>query len=164
MNAYRPPLAGVSDSGHAPLPDPAGHPAKMSTPLKIFLIEDSTAIRETLIQSMESADSLKVVGYADNAKDAVRQLRETAADVVIVDLQLKQGSGFEALTALQSMRGMDGLVRIVLTNYVAPVYRQRCAALGAQHFFDKSLEFDRVIGMLHDLAHPQSPQSSPAAH
>ena len=40
----------------------------------------------------------------------------------------------------------------MLTNYAARTFRDRCLLLGANYFFDKSLEFDQVIEILHALA------------
>jgi DNA-binding NarL/FixJ family response regulator len=41
---------------------------------------------------------------------------------------------------------------IVLTNYAIPQYRDRSLALGADYFFDKSREYDRVRNVLEELA------------
>jgi DNA-binding NarL/FixJ family response regulator len=40
----------------------------------------------------------------------------------------------------------------VLTNHALPAYRERCLQYGVRHFFDKSLEFDRVLDALHRYA------------
>jgi CheY-like chemotaxis protein len=42
-------------------------------------------------------------------------------------------------------------VVIILTTYIFKEFRQRCAALGADHFFDKSMEFERVSEVLATL-------------
>ena len=41
---------------------------------------------------------------------------------------------------------------IVFTNYAFPQYRDRSLSFGADYFFDKSREFDRVRDVLTDLA------------
>ncbi len=40
----------------------------------------------------------------------------------------------------------------MLTNHALPTYRERCLQYGVRHFFDKSLEFDRVLDALDDHA------------
>jgi len=70
---------------------------------------------------------------------------------VILDLQLKQGTGLGVLKALAPVRPAGTKV-IVLTNYAIPQYRDRSLALGADYFFDKSREYDRVRNVLEELA------------
>jgi len=124
----------------------------MESPYKVFLVEDSPAIRETLAHSLESSGLLTIVGHAETADDACQALETTPADAVIVDLHLRQGTGFDLLTRIKGAPALAHLVKIVLTNYAAKTFRDRCMALGADHFFDKSLEFDQVIDVLHGLA------------
>lgn len=111
----------------------------------MILIEDSAAIRETLVHALESTGSLAIVGVAETASDARLLIENTAADAVIIDLQLRASTGFEVLADLRALNGKAKPIQIVLTNYAAPIFRQRCKEYGADYFFDKSLEFDRVI-------------------
>jgi DNA-binding NarL/FixJ family response regulator len=71
---------------------------------------------------------------------------------VIVDLQLKGGTGVEVLAHMQRAGLTDTLFAAVLTNHALPAYRERCLQYGVRHFFDKSLEFDRVLDALQEFA------------
>lgn len=124
----------------------------MASLYRVFMVEDSPAIRETMRNAVESSGTVSIVGFAETPEDAWQALQSTSADAVIVDLNLRNGTGFELLARLRDAPPLAHLVKIVLTNYAAPVFRQRCMALGAQHFFDKSLEFDRVTDILDGLA------------
>ena len=129
-------------------------------PLKVFLIEDSVAIRESLSQALESSGRVVVCGTADGANKALREIEDSDPDVVIVDLQLRQGNGFDVLAALQQRDSAHTLVKMVLTNYSTPIFKQRSMALGAQLFFDKSLEFESIIDTLNAFADRKDPQAS----
>ena len=120
--------------------------------LNVLLIEDSPLIRRGLIEAIDATGSARVGAFADSAAAAVRVLDEQPFDAVIVDLQLREGSGIEVLAHLQRRKMLDSTLAVVLTNHALPTYRQRCAQYGAHHFFDKSLEFDRVIEVLEQLA------------
>ncbi|MCE4063169.1 response regulator [Pandoraea sputorum] len=122
------------------------------TPLKVLLIEDSAVIRESLSEALGSSGMLEVTGVAETADDAVRTLENDSFDAVIVDIQLRRGSGMDVLSYLHSRGMLEKLMAIVLTNYALATYRKRCQQLGVQHFFDKSLEFDEVIRVLDDFA------------
>jgi CheY-like chemotaxis protein len=66
--------------------------------------------------------------------------------VVVLDLQMPVMGG---LSALQELRADGPRPRvIVLTNHAGDAYRQACLAAGADHFFDKSTEMDRVLDVL----------------
>ncbi len=122
-----------------------------TTQLRVVLIEDSPIIRERLIESLTSTGNIKVVGQADSERGAVAALASGEWDAVILDLQLKQGTGLGVLKALAPVRPAGTKV-IVLTNYAIPQYRDRSLALGADYFFDKSREYDRVRNVLEELA------------
>ncbi len=124
----------------------------MDQQYKVFLVEDSPAIRETLVSSVESSDRVRVVGFAEGAEDAWSRLQEAPVDAVLIDLRLASGTGFDLLARLRAREEMKHLVKIVLTNYGSNAFRQRCMALGADYFFDKSLEFDGVVELLNKLA------------
>lgn len=119
--------------------------------LRVVLVEDSPIIRERLIESLTSTGNIKVVGQADSERGAVAALASGEWDAVILDLQLKQGTGLGVLKALGPVRPVGATV-IVLTNYAIPQYRDRSLALGADYFFDKSREYDSVRNVLEELA------------
>ena len=121
-------------------------------PLRVFLVEDSPIIRERLMESLQATGNVSVVGHADTERAAIASLAAGGWDAVVLDLQLKQGTGLGVLKALPPPVRPDGARVIVLTNYAFPQYRDRCIALGADYFFDKSREYDRVRDVLEGLA------------
>ncbi|AKJ70131.1 hypothetical protein ABW99_19860 [Pandoraea thiooxydans] len=123
-----------------------------SAPLRVFLLEDSAVIRESLAEAIDASGVFIVAGTADTASEAVTLLKEQAFDAIIVDLQLRQGSGIEVLAYLREAGLHRSMLSIVLTNYALPALRQRCLDCGAGYFFDKSLEFDRVIEVMDEFA------------
>jgi DNA-binding NarL/FixJ family response regulator len=123
-----------------------------SAPLRVLLIEDSPLIRRSLVEAIDASGTFQVAAYADTADDAIALLGGEQFDAVIVDLQLKHGSGVPVLAWLQREGLIDTTFAAVLTNHALPAYRERCEQYGVRHFYDKSFEFDRVIDALHDYA------------
>lgn len=121
-------------------------------PLRVLLIEDSPLIRRSLVEAIDASGMLQVAAYADSADQAIALLIDEAFDAVIVDLQLKRGSGVPVLAYLQREGMIDSIFAAVLTNHALPAYRERCEQYGVRHFYDKSFEFDRVIDALHEYA------------
>jgi DNA-binding NarL/FixJ family response regulator len=121
-------------------------------PLSVLLIEDSPLIRRSAVEAIDASGCLRVTAWADTPERAIALLASQAFDAVIVDLQLKGGTGVEVLAYLQRAGLTDSLFSAVLTNHALPAYRERCKQYGVRHFFDKSLEFDRVLDALHEYA------------
>lgn len=136
-------------SGSGPAGD--NHRTAMTRPLQIFLVEDSAEIREALTQTLESAGQMQVVGYADNANDAIRALEQKSIDAAVIDLHLREGSGLEVLAHL-ARANPKNILRVVLTNHTAPMFRRASEKLGADHFLDKSMEFERAVEVLAERA------------
>lgn len=125
-------------------------PARNSSrPLRVLLVEDSLLIRKHLVALLEDVDGVTVCGEVDTEADALTALRIGRFDAVVVDLQLREGSGFGVLQHLKLHH--PDLLSIVLTNSNTAAMRARSLALGAHHFLDKSSEFERVAELLEEL-------------
>ena len=119
---------------------------------RVFVVEDSSSICEVLVGSLESSGLINVIGHADSADAAWEDSRLPLADAIIVDLALRTSSGFELLGKLRAASNFSQVKKIVLTNYPIGIFRERALALGADYFFDKSLQFEQAIDLLDMLA------------
>ena len=117
-------------------------------PLRVLLVEDSPVIREAVVELIESNGKARVAYATDSETAAVGELNSRAYDVFIVDLRLREGSGFGVLRALQ--KAHPDALTIVLTNYTSDAIRKRCAELGVRFFFDKSSEFEGIVDLISD--------------
>ena len=120
--------------------------------LRVFLVEDSAVILERLTESISSLHNVDVVGHAATEAEAIASVQRTPCDAVVLDLQLRDGHGLNVLKALRAASDKPRLTVIVLTNFTSSQYRGRSMEFGADYFFDKSREYDRVCDILEDLA------------
>ena len=120
--------------------------------LRVALVEDSVRIRERLAETLAEIPNVDVAFVADTEGEAIRLLAAEPWDVVILDLQLRSGTGLGVLKAMHDWRTGIPRTAIVFTNYGFPQYRDRALALGAQHFFDKARDLEALRGVLHGLA------------
>lgn len=123
-----------------------------TTPLSMFVVEDSAVIRENLIATLEELAPVRVVGCAEEEQSAVLwlQTHRSDCDVVIVDVFLKSGSGLGVLR--QRADTANGPSYVVLTNYATAEMRAKCLALGARRVFDKSSDIEALVSYCEDLA------------
>ena len=131
---------------------PASEVAPSRPLLSTYIVEDSPVIRENLIATLEELVPIRVVGSAEGESEAVRWLAQPAnqADLVIIDIFLKSGSGLGVLRSAHDASRRRSLV--VLSNFATPDIRRKCLELGADAVFDKSNEIDALIQYCDRLA------------
>jgi len=134
---------------HAPSGNEAGLSGRR---LRVFLVEDLPAVREVVIESLAEIDGLDVAGFAATEAGALAWLDTHDCDVVIVDLELKQGNGIGVLKGLADSASLHDPLKIVYSNHVNASIRSLAKQFGAQHFFDKTLDTPRLFALLRRLA------------
>ena len=115
--------------------------------LRVYLVEDSEIIRNLLIDLIQPTGAT-IIGHSDNAREALADIDELHPDVITVDIRLGSGNGFDVLKEIAKKRRDDRPLRIVLTNYGTPPYRDEARRLGVEHFFDKATEIRKVLAVL----------------
>jgi two-component system OmpR family response regulator len=110
--------------------------------IKVLLVEDSAVLAEILSEALSELPEVELVGVADSETEAFRIIASERVDLIFLDLQLKQGTGFGILRSLASVRPAPHSV--VLTNHDLPEYQTAAMALGATYFLDKARDFHRL--------------------
>jgi DNA-binding NarL/FixJ family response regulator len=110
-----------------------------AAPLGVFLVEDSALIR-TRLEAMVALAGATIAGHANTVGGAIRSILDARPDLVILDIQLADGTGFDVLRALADQA--PGIDVVLFSNFSAYPYRQLAERLGARGFFDKSKEFE----------------------
>jgi len=120
--------------------------------IKIYIVEDSSIIRDNLTDALRESAPIEVVGCAEDERGAIAWLRDAGneCDLVIVDIFLKNGSGLGVLKSMGEIPHAPA--RIVLSNHATPEIRAKCQQLGATKVFDKSNELDEMLGWLNRFA------------
>jgi len=139
-----PPLPVVDGAAAGDADETGGAPR----PLRLFLVEDSPAVRERLVDFLVEAGRIEFVGFAETEADAVRQLNGLDVDVAIVDLNLREGTGIGVIEAVRATQPAPPPTIVVLTNYAFPEFANACRQRGADYFFDKSTQFGAVKSLL----------------
>ena len=118
--------------------------------LKVLLVEDSPLLSERILELLSDMNGVVTTGTATTESAAIQAVSENVPDVILLDLHLKQGTGFSVMRQLKRMTSKFPII-IVITNYVLPQYRREAEALGARFFLDKSQDFDLIPATLETL-------------
>jgi len=121
----------------------------MAQSLRVLLVEDSKVLTERLTEAIRQIPQVELIGTADTEATAVAAAKRESVDVIILDLHLKQGTGFGVMRALATTNLKPRI--IVLTNYDLPEYKNAAIALGATHFLDKARDYGRLPEVLHEI-------------
>lgn len=122
----------------------------LPSPLKVFVVDESTLVRDRLTRHIGPDGAACIVGEAEDVETALKGIADTDAEAVVLDLRLIDSNGMDLLHALRGRT--DPIVTIVLTNYAAPVFREASVVAGADYFFDKTTEFDLAMETIARLA------------
>jgi two-component system, OmpR family, response regulator len=118
-------------------------------PLRLVLVEDSKVLTERLVEAMRQIPGIELSAAVDTENAACAVVARERVDVMILDLHLRQGTGFGVLRALA--KSPEKPCIIVLTNYDLPQYRDEALGLGAAHFMDKVRDYHKLPDVLHEL-------------
>ena len=103
--------------------------------IRVLVVDDHPVVREGVEALVRRRPDMCIVAQAANGREAIEQFREHRPDVTLMDLQMPEMNGLDALIAL---RGEFPEARIVvLTTYVGDVQVLRAIKAGAQAYLLK---------------------------
>jgi DNA-binding NarL/FixJ family response regulator len=114
---------------------------------RILLVEDSRWLAERVKEVLEETSDVSVVATVDTESAAVEYVRSSTVDLLVLDLKLREGTGFGVLEKL----GTKAPPSIILTNYALPAYGVKARQLGVLHFLDKSRDSERLPEIVRTL-------------
>jgi DNA-binding NarL/FixJ family response regulator len=118
--------------------------------MNVFIVEDNKWFLQLLNDLVLSVPNASVVGSADTAQGAIAAILAAQPDVVLLDLMLKEGTGFDVLRGVREKA--PNIQILVVTSFPNPGIKNACLIGGADGFFDKLLEMDEVRRTLEALA------------
>ena len=126
--------------------------SRRGLPLRVLIADDSQPVAEMLTELITDPGVIEVVGVGDTDTATLEAIRRLHPDVVLLDLQLKTGSGTDVIRAVRADPGLAGLRILVTSNHTSPQLRAGCIELGAEAYFDKVKELGELAAKLAQLA------------
>lgn len=127
---------------------------------RVLVVDDDANIRSAFRDFLRREHCSSVT--ASSVEEAWTKMSQHTIDLVITDVKLESGSGTEFLTLLKSRK--RELPVIVITGYPTLITQEEVEFLGADYFFLKPLELDKLRKAVRACLHPNSKQRNEAAY
>ena len=127
--------------------DMAGY---VSTIVKVYLLDDHDLVRRGLRDLLAAARDIQVVGDSSSARGAARAILELGANVMVLDLQLQDGTGIEVC---REVRAVDPSVSgLLLTSFDEDEALAAAILAGAGGYIVKASRSADLIGAVRRLS------------
>jgi DNA-binding NarL/FixJ family response regulator len=105
-------------------------------PIGILAVDDHTIFRQGIVSLLSGQPDMRLVAQGSNGLEAIQQFRAHRPDVTLMDLQMPEMNGLDAIIAI---RGEFPDARIiVLTTYIGDVQVLRALKAGARGYLLKN--------------------------
>jgi DNA-binding NarL/FixJ family response regulator len=113
--------------------------------IRVLLADDQTLVRNGFRALLDSEDDITVVGEAVDGKQAVELARETAPDIVLMDIRMPRLDGLAATARITAEPGLAGTRVVVLTTFELDEYVFGALRAGASGFLLKDIETSALL-------------------
>lgn len=114
--------------------------------MDILLVDDAESVRKNITRLIKSEVITANIFEAVCCSDAEQQLEVRPYDLVLLDIRLPDGSGFELMEKIT--RSVPLPVVLFISNFTGENFRRKAFELGANGFFDKTSEIDELLARI----------------
>jgi DNA-binding NarL/FixJ family response regulator len=118
--------------------------------MNVLIVDDAILVRRSLVKLLDPLKNITSIIEAVSVPEGIRLANENNPEVVILDIRLPGGSGFDVLKHLKALSKSP--IVIMLSKYSTRKFRKEALDAGADHFFDKSAEFEKVIDVIANMS------------
>lgn len=117
--------------------------------MRVIIADDSMIMLDRLKQMLVSLEEVMVVGAFSNGTDALDALHALKPDLAILDNKMP---GLKGIDVIREVRKEDRKVKLILLTFYADTYYwQQAMNAGADYFFSKSEDFEKIPEVISQL-------------
>lgn len=117
--------------------------------MKILIADDSEILRKHLTNLLTEIPGVDIIGYAEDTESAIAGIETENLDAAIIDIRMPGAGGIQVLKTVRQAH--PDLRIIIFTDYPYPQYRKKCFEEGADYFFDKSTESEKLVELIRKM-------------
>ena len=116
----------------------------------ISIFDNSIDIINRLKELVAEAEQVSSIQYATNYPDALEMVKSIKPDIILLDINFHNKNPYDLLKHIKTQFSLT--IVIVLSIHIDEKIQSQCDMLGADYFFDKYYEFDKIPGVLNSIA------------
>ncbi len=116
---------------------------------RILIIEDHPIVRKGFMLLINEEQDMCAAGEAEDSESALDLVRKTEADLALVDLSLRDGSGMELIKEIAVKK--PGLPILVVSLHEESIYAERVLRAGARGYVMKSEATENILSAIRDV-------------
>lgn len=123
---------------------------RMPTFIRVLIADDHALVRKGLIQLFNLSDDIRAAGEAINGPDVIAQARQTACELILLDLNMPGSSGLELIVQLRGMADIAPI--LVLSTHDEPQIVRRAFTAGAAGYLTKDSDPELLLRAIRKVA------------
>ena len=123
-----------------------------TTTRRVLIVDDEPNIVLSLEFLMKKAGY--TVATAADGEDALEQIRQTAPDLVLLDINIPKGNGYEVCQSIRDNPKWNDVRVVMLTAKGRDIEREKGLAVGADDYVTKPFSTQEVVGLVRRLLDP----------
>ncbi|MAO32930.1 MAG: DNA-binding response regulator [Crocinitomicaceae bacterium] len=121
----------------------------MDSIIKVLIVDDHKLIGEAWSSLLKDAPNIQVVGLADNVDDAYSMAHSYKPDIVLMDINLGAGSGFDATEKINDSMPKTRVIGLSLHDDIT--YVKKFLSIGAKGYLTKNTNKTELIEAIHSV-------------
>jgi len=107
----------------------------------VLVVDDTALFRQRIIRLLND-QHIHLIFQARNFEEAISCIQNATVNLVLLDISMPGKSGIQLLKLIKSRYAA---IKVwIISNHADEYYKQVCISAGADHFFDKSLDFEEI--------------------
>ena len=119
-------------------------------PVRVMIVDDHEVVRRGIVTVIDASPSLSVVGEASTVDEALRRLPAVRPEVLVVDLQLPDGTGIDVMRRARELEPLQKM--LVLTSFDDDSALRESRAIGASGMLLKSSRSRDIVVAIERVA------------
>ncbi|EGV32841.1 response regulator receiver and unknown domain protein [Thiorhodococcus drewsii AZ1] len=117
--------------------------------MRVLIVDDSLVVWRRLFDMLKDLSAVSFLAYSRNLSEARRYLAGVGPDLLVLDISLPDGSGLDLLQDVR-LRGLG--TKVAIFSNLSEL-RRVSLDLGADWYFDKSMDYPQLLSLIEDRAY-----------
>lgn len=131
---------------------------KTTLPKRIIIVEDDHIIRNAFVTLIQQSGDYTVANAYSNAEAAIKNVKDDAPDICLMDIELPGMNGIEAIPKIKALSPSTQVVVVTVYENDDLVFKALCE--GASGYLTKNMPPQKLIDSLKELENGGAPMST----